>query len=159
MTGGRQPCQGGGVTTYTPAAASARSGFSLDTLRYYERIGLLYDIGRTAGGRRVFTEDDLDWLGVLRCLRETGMPIADMRRYAELARRGDATNAERLRVLREHAVHLRRHIATLLDQEQHLHGKIRWYESQAAGSQGGSPAGGEPDAEALLAEPAAATGP
>jgi DNA-binding transcriptional MerR regulator len=138
------------VTTYTPAAASARSGFSLDTLRYYERIGLLYDIGRTAGGQRVFTEDDLDWLGVLRCLRETGMPIADMRRYAELARHGDTTNAERLRVLREHAVELRRHIATLLEQEQHLHGKIRWYESQADG---------EPDPAALLAEPAAAPGP
>lgn len=138
------------MTTYTPAATSARSGFSLDTLRYYERIGLLYDIRRTAGGQRVFTEDDLDWLGVLRCLRETGMPIADMRRYAELARHGEATNAERLRVLREHAVQLRQHIAALLDQQQHLHAKIRWYESQA---------GGELDPEALSAGRAATTGP
>jgi len=138
------------VTTYTPAAASARSGFSLDTLRYYERIGLLYDIRRTSGGQRVFTEDDLDWLGVLRCLRETGMPIADMRRYAELARRGEATNAERLRVLREHAAQLRAHMAVMLDQQQHLHAKIRWYESQA---------GGESDAEALSQGSAATTGP
>jgi DNA-binding transcriptional MerR regulator len=138
------------VTTFTPAAASARSGFSLDTLRYYERIGLLYDIRRTAGGQRVFTEDDLDWLGVLRCLRETGMPIADMRRYAELARYGETTNAERLRVLREHAVQLREHIATLLDQQQHLHEKIRWYESQP---------GAEPDPGALSAGRPATTGP
>ena len=119
------------MTTYTPAAASARSGFSLDTLRYYERIGLLFDIRRTAGGQRVFSEDDLDWLGVLRCLRDTGMPIADMRRYAELARDGATTYAERLRVLRDHAAQLREHIAALLDQQDHLHDKIRWYESQA----------------------------
>lgn len=118
------------TTTYTPAAASARSGFSLDTLRYYERIGLLFGIRRTTGGQRVFTEDDLDWLGVLRCLRDTGMPIADMRRYAELARDGEATYAERLRVLREHATQLDTHIAALLDQQQHLHDKIRWYEAQ-----------------------------
>ncbi|SEO15147.1 MerR family transcriptional regulator [Actinacidiphila rubida] len=119
------------MTTYTPAAASTRSGFSLDTLRYYERIGLLFDIRRTTGGQRVFTEDDLDWLGVLRCLRDTGMPIADMRRYAELARDGETTYGERLRVLREHAVELSGHIATLLDQQEHLHAKIRWYEQQA----------------------------
>lgn len=138
------------MTTYTPAAASARSGFSLDTLRYYERIGLLYDIRRTTGGRRVFTEDDLDRLSVLRCLRETGMPIADMRRYAELARHGETTNVERLRVLREHAVQLREHITTLLDQQQHLHGKIRWYESQVDG---------EPDPEAPPVQSAVSSSP
>jgi DNA-binding transcriptional MerR regulator len=68
--------------TYSPRLAADLSGFSLDTLRYYERVGLLYGIERTTGGQRVFSDDDLEWLSVLRCLRDTGMPIAAMRRYA-----------------------------------------------------------------------------
>jgi DNA-binding transcriptional MerR regulator len=67
--------------TYSTGLAADRSGFSLDTLRYCERIGLLYDTERTTGGQRVFS-DDLEWLGVLRCPRDTGMPIATMQRYA-----------------------------------------------------------------------------
>src|SRR6266536_356060 len=73
---------------YSPAQVADRTGFSLDTLRYYERIGLLDGIARTPGGRRSFTDDDLGWLEVLRCLRDTGMPIAQMLRYAELCRTG-----------------------------------------------------------------------
>lgn len=76
---------------YAPSEAARRSGFSLDTLRYYERIGLLNEVGRTSGGRRVFTDDDLDWLMLFRCLRDTGMPIAEMCRYAELVREGEHT--------------------------------------------------------------------
>jgi hypothetical protein len=55
------------MTTYAPQEAAARSGFSLDTLRYYERIGLLDDVDRTSAGRRVYTEEHLDWLGILSC--------------------------------------------------------------------------------------------
>ena len=66
----------------SPSQAAEQSGFSLDTLRYYERIGLLDDIDRAPSGHRRFGDDDMEWLGVLRCLRETGMPIAQMRRYA-----------------------------------------------------------------------------
>jgi len=114
--------------TYSPGLAADRSGFSLDTLRYYERIGLLYDIERTAGGQRVFSDDDLEWLGVLRCLRDTGMPIATMQRYASLARDGECTNAERLALLREHAAEVATRIVALRKQKQHLHDKIGWYE-------------------------------
>src|SRR4051794_15523814 len=78
----RAPGQDGCM--YSPGQVSDKTGFSLDTLRYYERIGLLDGIARTPGGRRTFTDEDLDWLDVLRCLRETGMPIAAMLRYAEL---------------------------------------------------------------------------
>jgi DNA-binding transcriptional MerR regulator len=117
---------------YTPAATAELSGFSLDTLRYYERIGLLFDIDRTPGGQRVFTDEDLEWLGVLRCLRDTGMPIAHMLRYAELCREGDGTLAERQAVLEQHAVEVEQRIAELLAQQEHLRGKIAWYRSQQA---------------------------
>ncbi|MCX5215221.1 MerR family transcriptional regulator [Kitasatospora sp. NBC_00240] len=116
--------------TLSPAEVVERSGFSIDTLRYYERIGLLDRIDRTVGGRRQFNESHLDWLGVLRCLRDTGMPIAEMQRYADSARGGDATLAERLELLTEHAARVERTIAELRRQQQHLAEKIAWYQAQ-----------------------------
>lgn len=100
-------------SVFSPSEAAEQSGFSLDTLRYYERIGLLDDIDRAPSGHRRFRDDDLEWLGVLRCLRETGMPIAQMRRYAELTRRGKATMAERLSLLTEHDRQVQERIALL----------------------------------------------
>ena len=118
--------------TISPSQAAEQSGFSLDTLRYYERIGLLDDIGRTPSGHRRFREDDLEWLGVLRCLRDTGMPIAQMRRYAELTRCGQATLAERLCLLTEHDARVQEQITLLHAQRVHLQEKIDWYRSQMA---------------------------
>lgn len=117
-------------SVFSPSEAAEQSGFSLDTLRYYERIGLLDDIDRAPSGHRRFRDDDLEWLGVLRCLRETGMPIAQMRRYAELTRRGEATMAERLSLLAEHDKQVQERIALLQAQHNHLREKIDWYRSQ-----------------------------
>ncbi|MFF0389417.1 MerR family transcriptional regulator [Kitasatospora sp. NPDC004615] len=114
----------------TPAEAAELSGFSLDTLRYYERIGLLTAITRATSGHRRFTPDDLAWLGILRCLRDTGMPIADMRRYAELARtEGPASLLDRIALLEQHDTAVNDHIALLERQRTHLREKIDWYRS------------------------------
>ena len=122
------------MSVYTPAETSRRSGFTLDTLRYYEKIGLLADIERTTGGQRVFTDDDLGWLGVLRCLRDTGMPIAQMCTYAELCRDGAGTESDRLELLREHAVRVEEQMRMLSQQYEHLQEKIHYYEDAVAGS-------------------------
>ncbi|WP_213454710.1 MerR family transcriptional regulator [Rhizomonospora bruguierae] len=114
---------------YSPGQVAEKTGFSLDTLRYYERIGLLDDIARTAGGKRIFTDDDLSWLGILRCLRDTGMPINRMLRYAELARAGDATLRERIDLLEEHDRQVEAQIAHLRAQQQHIRGKVAYYQS------------------------------
>lgn len=113
---------------YSPGQVAEKTGFSLDTLRYYERIGLLDDIARNSGGQRVFTEEDVAWLRILRCLRDTGMPIQRMVRYAELARGGDETVAERLEVLREHDRDIDEKIAHLLGEQAHIRAKIGYYE-------------------------------
>jgi DNA-binding transcriptional MerR regulator len=107
------------MPTYTPGEVADKTGFTLDTLRYYERIGLLDDIARTSGGRRKFTDDDISWLGILRCLRDTGMPIATMRRYAELSR-DEQTVAERMALLEEHDREVGRRIAELHAQREHI---------------------------------------
>ena len=116
----------------SPGQVVERSGFSLDTLRYYERIGLLDRIERGPGGRRRYADEDLEWLGVLRCLRDTGMPIAQMCRYAELARCGQPTLADRLALLIEHDAQVRERIAALQAEHAHLQEKINWYRGEIA---------------------------
>ncbi len=114
------------MTTYTPAEAAAISGFSLDTLRYYEREGILPPVARTAGGHRTFTDADLGTLGFLKCLRETGMPIEKLRRYGELCR-DDGTVAERVALLEEHEAAVQRELEALLGQQARLAEKLAWY--------------------------------
>lgn len=82
--------------------ASAALGLPMETLRYYDRAGLMLDpTPRTASGQRRYHRPDLDWVGGLVMLRETGMSIAGIRRIAELSRR-PGTEVERLRFFEEH---------------------------------------------------------
>ncbi|MET9674630.1 MerR family transcriptional regulator [Streptomyces sp. NPDC006482] len=111
----------------TPAETVEQSGFSLDTLRYYERIGLLGTVHRSHTGHRRFTQHDLQWLAVLRCLRDTGMPIAEMRRFAGLVRDGDGTFAERLALLEQHDTQVEEHIVHLRGQQAYVREKIAFY--------------------------------
>ena len=117
--------------TFTPAETADRTGFSLDTLRYYEKEGLL-TVARTSGGRRVYSDSDLEWLGLVRCLRDTGMPIADLRRYADLSG-DDSTLDDRLDLLIEHERQVVEKLEALLAQKARLDEKIAWYRSQGAG--------------------------
>jgi DNA-binding transcriptional MerR regulator len=113
---------------YSPGQVAEQTGFSIDTLRYYERVGLLEDIERNSGGQRVFSEQDVSWLMILRCLRETGMPIQRMVRFAELARGGEETIPERITVLEEHDREVDAKIAQLRDEQEHIRGKIDYYQ-------------------------------
>jgi DNA-binding transcriptional MerR regulator len=82
--------------------ASEASGLSAHTLRYYERAGLLEPVDRNDGGHRRYREADLERIRFLTKLRATGMPIREVRRYAELMNAGEATNEERLALLETH---------------------------------------------------------
>lgn len=99
--------------TYSIARAAARSGLSIDTLRYYERIGLVEPPARDSGGRRDYSDDDLTWLEFLTRLRTTGMPIRMMREYAQLRHRGTGTAARRRQILVDHRTGVRERIAEL----------------------------------------------
>lgn len=96
------------------------SGLSVETLRYYEREGLLLEPARRdPAGRRRYGADDLSWIGAIILLRDTGMSISDMRTLAALSRE-DGTERERLEVLEDHRRRIlgdldrtRRHLAAL----------------------------------------------
>ena len=101
------------VPTYPPwrpgaglpiAEVVERTGLSRDTLRYYEKAGLIDAVDRSSGGQRRYASADLAWLEFLLRLRATGMSIADMQRFAELRRGGDRTIADRLTLLWEHRI-------------------------------------------------------
>ncbi|GAA3425246.1 MerR family transcriptional regulator [Streptosporangium nondiastaticum] len=117
------------VSVYTPGQVVEETGFSLDTLRYYERIGLLSSIRRNAAGQRRFSEEDIGWLGMVRCLRDTGMPIAEMVRFAELARAGDHTVRDRIALLEAHDERVEAQIATLQERQRAIRAKIAYYRS------------------------------
>ena len=104
------------VTGWTTREAAEKCGLTQHTLRWYERIGLLARIERTADGRRRFSDADLDWLLLLSKLRATGMPVRDMLRYAGLVRSG-AGEQERLELLQAHRERVR---AALLEQQECL---------------------------------------
>jgi MerR family transcriptional regulator, aldehyde-responsive regulator len=97
-------------TILTPAQMAERTGVTIETLRYYEREGLLQSIARAESGHRRYSEDDVLWVEVLRCLRDTGMTIEQLRRYCELGAQGDHTKNERRRILAEHRLLITRQI-------------------------------------------------
>lgn len=117
--------------SYSPAEASQRSGFSIDTLRYYEREGILAPVQRGTGGRREYSGDDLGRLEFLRCLRDTGMPIAALRRYGELST-DESTVPERIRLLEEHAENVAASIRELRGQQRRLVDKITYYRRETS---------------------------
>ena len=107
----------------TIGEAAQRTGLSVDTLRYYERAGLIDPVRRARNGRR-YDEVDLLWLAFLRRLRASGMPIAQMRRFARLRCAGDATARERRELLEEHAHTIRDRLAELSENLEIVERKI-----------------------------------
>jgi len=104
-------------TGLTIQQVAQQTGLSIDTLRYYERIELLEPIGRAQNGHRRYTQHDLAWIDLLIRLRNTGMPRAEMVRFAQLRRQGSATLTERRLMLEQHQHSLERHMQEL---EQHM---------------------------------------
>ncbi|HZS76134.1 MAG TPA: MerR family transcriptional regulator [Ktedonobacteraceae bacterium] len=111
-------------TKFTIQQVAQLTGLSIDTLRYYERIGLIEPVNRASSGHRRYTRKDIDWIGLLIDLRETGMPLAEMLHFAELRRQGDATAHERLLLLEQHQRSLEQQIQKLERHKAALQQKI-----------------------------------
>jgi DNA-binding transcriptional MerR regulator len=120
--------------TYSIAEMAELTDLTPDTLRYYERDGLmLQPVGRSATGHRRYTDGDLTWIQLVNCLRGTGMGIRDIRRYADLVRVGEGTEQARLDLLRNHRMQV---LAQLAEVQEHLGAidrKIGIYSEKVAG--------------------------
>ena len=120
---------------YSIGEAADRSGLSRDTLRWYERIGLMNYIGRDHAGKRRFSDRDLEWLALIGRLRTTGMSVADMVRYAELVREGESTVPERLEMFRNTRAEVLAKIDELRQTVAVLDYKIGLYEGQTSAAE------------------------
>lgn len=125
--------------TRTIQRAAAETGLSADTLRYYERIGILPGIARSDSGHRRFSEDDMGWIKLVQCLRATGMPIEDLHTYAELMQQGDETAGERLRLLEDHRRRITEEMNELAIALELVERKIGGYHELLAGGLKGEP--------------------
>lgn len=85
----------------TIAKVSQKYDITADTLRYYERIGVIPQVERTAGGIRNYTEESCRWIELAKCMRSAGMPIEALIEYCELTQQGEATISARRELLEE----------------------------------------------------------
>ncbi|AOS64021.1 MerR family transcriptional regulator [Actinoalloteichus hymeniacidonis] len=125
--------------TLSIGEVSALTGLSTHALRFYEQEGLFVEpVRRNSAGRRVFTEQEVGWLKTCTKLRASGMPLPDIRRYAELVREGAGTEAARLELLRAHETAVARQLAELQESLDLIRFKVGLYEQHlAAGSADG----------------------
>jgi DNA-binding transcriptional MerR regulator len=120
------------AATLTISDAATATGVSAHTLRYYERAGLLDPVDRVGSGHRRYAEEDVARIQFLTKLRSTGMPIRQIREYAELMRRGDDTHAARLALLERHRDAVRAQLAETERNLELIDYKIDYYRERLA---------------------------
>ena len=108
---------------------SEKFGITQDTLRYYEKAGILPKVARKPGGARDYRPEDLDWVEHMVCLRRAGMPVESLVEYLQLCQKGDGTFPERLLLLKEQRKNLQRQQEKLQDAMERLDFKIFRYQA------------------------------
>ncbi len=96
---------------------SKKYGLSQDTLRYYEKIGVIPPVTRTSGGIRNYTEQDIGWVENAVCMRNAGLPVEVIAEYCRLFSMGDSTIGARLELLTEQR-------KKLIEQKEQLEAEI-----------------------------------
>lgn len=104
--------------TVTIKEVSQKYNISSDTLRYYERVGMIPPVTRTAGGIRDYGESDLGWVELALCMRGAGLPVETMIEYVKLCQQGDSTIEARMLLLKEQ-------METLLEQKAQIESTIK----------------------------------
>lgn len=109
---------------------SEKYGLSVDTLRYYERIGLLPPVNRNASGVRDFSDLDVRRVEFIKCMRSAGLPLEVLTEYMHLALEGDDTIEARKAILVEQRDQLTEKVAAFQETLDLLNHKIRIYEER-----------------------------
>ncbi|MBT2288737.1 MerR family transcriptional regulator [Paenibacillus albidus] len=118
---------------FTIQQISEMTGLTAHTLRYYEKIGLLYGIHRDTNGYRQYSESDISWIHFLLRLRVTGMKVSDMKQFSDLRSQGEATISGRRELLETHQRNVLAQINELKNNLKMIDEKIesyKWMEGQ-----------------------------
>ncbi|WML57750.1 MerR family transcriptional regulator [Neobacillus sp. PS2-9] len=89
---------------YTIGQVAKMNHLSISQLRYYDNQGLLPFLKRTENGNRVFDEDALKFLEMILCLKNTGMPIKEIKQFIERSMNGSDTLPQRLKMMKQHEI-------------------------------------------------------
>lgn len=115
--------------TYTAGEVAKKLGMTKDGLRYYEREGLLPPIKRDKSGHRAYTEGDVEWIFLIRCLRDTDMPIFKIKQYISFLMEGGQNSVpERRAILIEHQTNIIEKLATYQMLLQLIEKKVSFYD-------------------------------
>lgn len=112
---------------YTIGEFAHLTGFSIHTLRYYEKEGILKP-ARRDNNHRFYSSRDVEWMKFIVRLKETGMPLKEIKQYASLRELGDETAQQRMDLLVKHYDHLEQQLVTLNDHLANLKFKIHHYQ-------------------------------
>ncbi|MBB6732819.1 MerR family transcriptional regulator [Cohnella zeiphila] len=112
---------------FTIGQVAEKTGLSIHTIRYYEKEGILPIIKRNKSGTRIFEYEDIQWINLLNCLRNTGMPIAQLKEYADLTLEGDQTGEKRLEILKKQKEKIEEQVNTLKSHIDLLNLQMEWY--------------------------------
>ncbi len=107
-------------------------GISAHTLRFYDKEGLLPNVGRDEHGNRRFTDNDLQWLSLLQCLKNTGMSLKDIKRFAKCTTIGNSTIEERLALFENQTQNVKQQISELKRYLSLLEYKVAFYQQAKA---------------------------
>lgn len=118
---------------YSMKEVCQRTGLNYETLKFYCNQGLVPNVKRDGGNRRVFDEQDLAWLEGLGCLRRCGLSIKEMQHYVQLCLQGEASIPERKIILAERRQALVEEMARLQSAMEYLDGKQAFYDEVLAG--------------------------
>ncbi|KRK98492.1 transcription regulator [Secundilactobacillus odoratitofui DSM 19909 = JCM 15043] len=114
---------------YSIGQVAEKTGLSTYTLRYYDREGLMPFVGRNAAGRREFTDDNLDFIDLITCLKATGMQLSEIRKFVDLAMQGDATLETRLNIFKQQRQAVQKQIEQSQKYLAKLDYKVRFFEA------------------------------
>lgn len=106
-----------------------QTGISESALRFYEKKGLIR-VKRDANGRRNYTEQDIEWIKFIQRLKDTGMLLCDIQKYAELRYLGDVTMWERLSLLEQHRTYVLDELQKWKENLENLDQKISFYRAR-----------------------------
>ena len=115
----------------TIAEVSEKYDITQDTLRYYERIGLIPRVNRNKSGIRDFLEEDRRWVEFIKCMRSAGLPIETLMEYVKLYQQGDETIEARKKILMEQRRQLIKRMEDMKETLERLDYKIARYEQGA----------------------------
>jgi len=105
-----------------------KTGVSEYTLRFYEKEGVLPFVERNKNGNRIYDEQNFEWIYFIISLRETGMPLSEIKRYAKLFKQGDSTISERKQMMLEHKTKAEEQLTQILKHLERINYKLALYD-------------------------------